>query len=449
VSSDLVRQSNGNRRGTGGWDDVLADERHLVAPGGEWRSSLWAVAVEQFNRAADLLDLDADVRARLLEPRRSLVVNFPVRRDSGEIETFTGYRVQHTLTLGPTKGGIRYAPGVSLGECAALAMWMTIKCALLGLPFGGAKGGVRCDPNRLSEDELERITRRYASELFPIIGPDRDIPAPDMATGEREMAWFMDTYSQQAGYGVPESVTGKPVVLGGTAGRQAATGTGVVLCLAELCDRMGWALDGQRIVIQGCGNVGAVAARELHARGASIVALGDVTCGIADAEGLDLDEVLAWVGEHRFLRGFPGAETIDRSAVLEVPCDVLIPAALERQITEENASRLDCRLVVEAANGPTTPGADRILAERGILVLPDVLANAGGVTVSYLEWVQDQQKYFWGADEILARMGDQLRAALTRVLDAAEERGVDWRTAAQMVAIARFAEAARLRAIYP
>jgi glutamate dehydrogenase (NAD(P)+) len=437
------------RRGSGGWDSVLATERHLVAPGGEWRSSLWAIAVEQFNRAADILELDADVRTRLLEPRRSLVVNFPLRRDSGEVESVTGYRVQHTLTMGPTKGGIRYAPGVSLGECAALAMWMTMKCALLGLPFGGAKGGVRCDPNRLSEAELERVTRRYAAEIFPIIGPDRDIPAPDMATGEREMAWFMDTYSQHAGHGVPESVTGKPVVLGGTAGRQVATGLGVVYCVEELFQRLGWVLDGQRVSIQGFGSVGAVVARELRVRGASIVAVSDVTGGVAAPGGLDVDAVCDWVGEHRFLRGFPGGAALARDSALEVPCDVLVPAALESQITVENAPRVQCRLVAEAANGPTTPEAERILHERGILVLPDVLANAGGVTVSYLEWVQDQQKYFWQPDEIASRMRRQLLGGLERMLAAADERKVDWRTAAQLVAIERFAEAAYLRAIYP
>jgi glutamate dehydrogenase (NAD(P)+) len=437
------------RRGTGGWGDVLATESHLVAPGGEWRSELWAVAVEQFNRAADLLELEPEIRTRLLEPRRSLVVNFPVRRDDGEVESFTGYRVQHTLTMGPTKGGIRYAPGVSLGECAALAFWMTVKCSLLGLPFGGAKGGVRCDPNRLSDGELERLTRRYASEIFPIIGPDRDIPAPDMATGEQEMAWFMDTFSQQAGHGVPESVTGKPLVLGGTAGRRVATGLGVVFCIDELFERTGRKLDGQRVAIQGFGNVGAVVAQELAARGASIVALADVAGGVVAPQGLDIDAVLAWVAEHRFLRGFPGTREASRSEVLEVPCDIVVPAALERQITEDNAPRLECGVVAEAANGPTTPGADRILGERGIAVIPDVLANAGGVTVSYLEWVQDQQKYFWDADEIAARMKRQLRGALERMLTVAEARGVDWRTAAQLVAIDRFAQAARLRAIYP
>jgi len=438
-----------DRRGKGGWDEVLADEAGLVAPGGEWRSKLWSTAQEQFERAADRLALDPELRARLLEPRRSLTVNFPVRRDDGSVETFTGYRVQHTLTMGPTKGGVRYAPAVSLGECAALALWMTFKCALLELPFGGAKGGVRCDPNRLSSDELERITRRYASEIFPIIGPDRDIPAPDMATGEREMAWFMDTYSQQVGHPVPEIVTGKPLVLGGTAGRQFATGLGVVYCIESVLEHLGRDLATQRVAVQGFGNVGAVVARELAARGATLVAVSDVTGGVADPDGLHLAELLDWVAEHRFLRGCPAGEPISRTAVLETPCDILVPAALEHQITAGNVDRVDCRLVVEAANGPVTPEADRVLAEREILVVPDLLANSGGVTVSYFEWVQDQQKYSWTEAEIASRLQRQLRTGLRRVVDAAEALDVDWRAAAHCVGIERVAEAARLRAIYP
>jgi glutamate dehydrogenase (NAD(P)+) len=438
-----------DRRGKGGWDAVLADEAGLVAPGGEWRSRLWSTAQEQFERAADRLVLDPGLRARLLEPRRALTVNFPIRRDDGTVETFTGYRVQHTLTMGPTKGGVRYAPAVSLGECAALALWMTFKCALLELPFGGAKGGVRCDPNRLSTDELERITRRYASEIFPIIGPDRDIPAPDMATGEREMAWFMDTYSQQVGHPVPEIVTGKPLVLGGTAGRRFATGLGVVYCIESVLEHVGWELSRQRVAVQGFGNVGAVVARELAARGATVVAVGDVTAGLVDPEGLDLRAVLDWVHEHRFLRGCPVGREVSRTDVLEASCDLLIPAALEHQVTAENVERLDCRMVVEAANGPVTPEADRVLAARGIPVVPDLLANAGGVTVSYFEWVQDQQKYQWTDAEVASRLQRMLRAGLRRVVDEAEELDLDWRSAALCVGIERVAEAARLRAIYP
>jgi glutamate dehydrogenase (NAD(P)+) len=407
------------------------------------------VAVTQFNRAADLLDLGADARARLLEPRRALVANFPVRRDSGEIQSFTGYRVQHTFALGPTKGGVRYAPGVSLGECAALALWMSLKCALLGLPFGGAKGGVRCDPNRLSVAEMERITRRFASELVPVIGPDQDIPAPDMATGEREMSWFMDTYSQHVGHPTPGIVTGKPLVLGGTQGRRAATGLGATICAEAMMERLGRGIPASRVAIQGFGNVGGVIAKELYDRGATVVALCDVTGGVVNRDGIDVDEALAWVAGNRFLRGFPGAAEATRGGMLETSCDVLIPAALECQITAENAPRLDCGLIVEAANGPTTPEADEILAQRRIPVVPDLLANAGGVTVSYFEWAQDQQRYSWQPEEISARLRGHLEAAMERISEAADRYQVGWREAAQAVAIARVAEAARLRSVYP
>ena len=440
--------TDGERRGSGGWDTILETEAPLE-PGAEWRSELYRVAIDQFGRAADLLGLEPEIRARLLEPRRALVVNFPVRMDDGEVRSFTGYRVQHTLTMGPMKGGFRYGPGVSLGECAALAMWMTFKCALVGLPFGGAKGGVRCDPNRLSEGELERVTRRYASEIFPIIGPDRDIPAPDIATGEREMAWFMDTYSQQVGHPVPEIVTGKPLVLGGTEGRDIATGLGVVYCVEELMETVGEQLDAQRVVVQGLGNVGATVVRELTQRGATIVGVSDVTGGVVDPDGLDTGAIEAWMTENRFLRNYPDGTHVGRVEVLEQPCDILIPAAVEQQITEENAGRIEARWVVEGANGPTTPEADEILAERGIGVLPDVLANAGGVTVSYFEWVQDQQKLAWQGAEVAARLRIQLEDAFARVRNAREQHGTDWRTAAQAVAIERVADASRLRTIYP
>ncbi|MEA2297961.1 MAG: glutamate dehydrogenase [Solirubrobacteraceae bacterium] len=439
----------GERRGSGGWDELLLSDGD-VEPGGEWHSELYAITALQFHHAADAIGLEPELRTRLLEPRRALVVNFPVRMDDGEVRSFTGYRVQHTLAIGPTKGGIRYAMGVSLGECAALAMLMTFKCALLGLPFSGAKGGVRCDPNRLSPGEIERVTRRYAAELIPVIGPDRDIPAPDMGTGEREMAWFMDTYSQQVGYAVPEIVTGKPLVLGGTVGRQAATGSGVVICLEAALARRGSSVDGCRVAIQGFGNVGSVIARELHDRGAVIVGLSDVSGAITDPAGLDVPTLLAWSLEgSRFLRDWPGAVHVSRTEVLEVDCDVLVPAALERQIDAERAARISCRLVVEAANGPTTPEADAVLAARGITVVPDILANAGGVTVSYFEWVQDQQKFFWGADEVATRMRQLMHSAFERVIEAAERLDVSWRTAALSVAIERVAEAARMRSLYP
>lgn len=436
-------------RGDGGWGTVLEYEAAEVVPGGEWCSELWRTAVSQFQAAADALTLEPDLRSRLSHPRRALTVNFPVRRDDGSVQTFTGYRVQHTLTMGPTKGGIRYAPGVSLGECAALAMWMTLKCALVGLPFGGAKGGVRCDPNRLSDGEVERVTRRYASELFPVIGPDRDIPAPDMATGEREMAWFMDTYAQQVGHSVPAVVTGKPVVLGGTVGRTTATGLGAVFACEAALEHLGERLASQRVAVQGFGNVGLTVAREAAARGARIVAVSDVTTGVVDADGLDVSLLCDWLAEHRFLRGCPIGRQVGPHEMLETPCDVLVPAALERQITARNARALDCRIVAEAANGPTTPEADEILQRRGITVVPDILVNAGGVTVSYFEWVQDQQKLAWDEVEVARRLESMMRSAFARVLDTSARLGCGWRTAAQAAALERVANAARLRSIYP
>ncbi len=427
----------------------FGDDTDDVAGGREWGSELYRIARDQFGRASDMLDLDPEFVARLGDPRRSLVVNFPVRMDSGEVRAMTGYRVQHTLTMGPTKGGFRYGPDVSLGECAALAMWMTWKCALLGLPYGGAKGGVRCTPSDYSVGELERLTRRYAAELIPIIGPEKDIPAPDMGTGEREMAWFMDTYSQQVGYTVPGVVTGKPVVVGGTVGRREATGLGVVYVLEAVCDRIELSLRDSRVAIQGFGNVGGVAARELHAIGAKVVAVSDRFGGLVSQNGLDIGAVTAWVQEHGRLDGCPAGSHVGPTDVLEVPCEIVIPAALERQITDENAARLQCRLVIEAANGPTTPEAEAILQERGILVVPDVLANAGGVTVSYFEWVQDQQRYSWDEIDVQERLRRQLRAAFARVVDASERHQCDWRMAALSVAIERVSEAARLRGIYP
>ncbi|MGH2918588.1 MAG: Glu/Leu/Phe/Val family dehydrogenase [Solirubrobacteraceae bacterium] len=427
----------------------VAEDEGSVAPGSEWDSELYRMSTRQFDGAADLLALDQEFRARLRDPRRSLVVNFPVRLDSGRTASFTGYRVQHTLTMGPTKGGFRYAPDVSLGECAALAMWMTWKCALLGVPYGGAKGGVRVEPRGLSDGERERLTRRYAAELIPIVGPEQDIPAPDIATGEREMAWFMDTYSQQVGYSVPGVVTGKPLVLGGTTGRREATGLGVVYVLEAVCDRLELPIRDARVAIQGFGNVGGVAARELFAIGARIVAVSDATGGLTRADGLDIDALDLWVAEHGSLAGYPDADPVGPADVLELPCEIVIPAATARQITEENADRLDCRIVIEAANGPTTPDAEEMLLKRGITVIPDVLANAGGVTVSYFEWVQDQQRYSWDAIDVQERLRRQMRAAFHRVTEAVDRLEVDWRSAALSVAIEHVAEAARLRGIYP
>ena len=426
-------------------DSELTNE--LVRAGCEWRSQLYETACAQFARAADLLELDDEFRTRLLEPRRSLTVNFPVRLDDGSVRSFTGYRVQHTLTMGPTKGGFRYSPDVSLGECAALAMWMTWKCALLGLPFGGAKGGVRCDPLALSVGELERITRRYASELIPVIGPKQDIPAPDMGTDEREIAWFMDTYSQQVGYSVPEVVTGKPAALGGSEVRRRATGLGVVQVIEDLCARAGWQLTDQRVAIQGFGNVGATIATVLHAKGVRVVAVSDVRSGLVAAEGLDVPAIVRWKQAHDLLHGYPHARAVGRADVLETPCDIVVPAATDRQIRSDNACRLDCRVVVEAANGPTSPLADRLLAKRDIQVVPDILANSGGVAVSYFEWVQDKQRYSWDSESIELRLREQMHLAISRVANAAEELCCDWRTAALTVAVQRVADAARARAI--
>ncbi len=428
---------------------TLSDAAPSLRQGYEWGTAFYGAVTAQLARAADVLDLDDETRTRLVEPRRTLTVNFPVRLDDGSVENFTGYRVQHTLTMGPTKGGLRYAPDVSLGECAALAMLMTWKCSLLGLPYGGAKGGVRCDPATLSVEELERVTRRYAAELIPVIGPNADIPAPDVGTGAREMAWFYDTYSQAVGFSVPEIVTGKPAVLGGTEARQPATGLGVVYVIEDLLARLEWPLAEQRFVVQGFGNVGAVVAGELHRLGARVVGVSDVSGGLVREDGIDVPALRSHVATHGTVAGFAEATAVPAAAILELPCDVLIPAAVEAQITAENADRLQCRLVVEAANGPITPAADQGLAARDILVVPDVLANGGGVTVSYFEWVQSHQKYAWDVADIQQRLRHQMHLALNRILEAADRHDVDWRTAALTVAVDRVAQAARLRAVYP
>jgi glutamate dehydrogenase (NAD(P)+) len=351
--------------------------------------------------------------------------------------------------LGPTKGGIRYDPHVTLGECTALAVWMTWKCALLRLPYGGAKGGVRCNPRDLSPRELERLTRRYTSELRGVIGPQEDIPAPDMATNEQTMAWIMDTYSMQVGYAVPEIVTGKPVSLGGSLFRHEATGAGVVMVIERACRRLGWDLAEQRCVVQGFGNVGGIAAQELVSKGAIVLAVSDVSGGIYSPSGLELDAVRTWVVAHGSLAGYPDGRHVSNSELLELPCDILVLAALEEQLTAENAPRIDTKLVVEGANGPTTIEADAILMDRGILVLPDVLTNAGGVTVSYFEWVQDLGRLFWTRDEIRARLADKLADAFDRVWALADEKGISLRQAALVAGINEVAAALKARGIYP
>jgi glutamate dehydrogenase (NAD(P)+) len=415
----------------------------------EWDTPLFRQARTQFDHALEHADISARVAERLRFPERSLIVSVPVRLDDGSWRVFPGYRVQHSSVLGPTKGGVRFDAHVSLGECAALAMWMTWKCSLLRLPYGGAKGGVRCEPRSLSPAELERLTRRYTSELMNFIGPKEDIPAPDMATNEQTMAWMMDTYSMQRGHVVPEIVTGKPVQLGGSLFRHEATGAGVVMVLESACRRLGRALTEQRCVVQGFGNVGGIAAADLYDRGATVVGVADVSGGIWSPDGLDVPAAHAWVREHRTLDGFPSATHVSNADLLELECDVLVLAAREDQVTAENAARLRTTLVVEGANGPTTNEADEILAARGIQVLPDVLANSGGVTVSYFEWVQDLGRLFWDREEIRRRLAEKLADAFDRVWEHAEARGVTLRDAALGVSIREVAAALEARGIYP
>jgi glutamate dehydrogenase (NAD(P)+) len=415
----------------------------------EWDTPLFRTALGQFEQAIPYADVNESIAERLRYPERAVMIGLPVRRDAGHVEVFPAYRVQHSRVLGPTKGGIRYDPHVSLGDCAALAVWMTWKCALLRLPYGGAKGGIRCNPRALSLQELQRMTRRYTSELMGVIGPQEDIPAPDMATNEQTMAWMMDTYSMQQGYAVPEIVTGKPVALGGSLFRHEATGAGVVMVVERACERLGWKLSNQRCVVQGFGNVGGIAAHELEARGAAVLAVSDISGGVYDARGLDLAAVRAWVDEHGTLEGYQDAEHLSNAELLELPCDVLVLAALEEQLTAENAPRVETRLVAEGANGPTSIDADAILAERGILVLPDVLTNAGGVTVSYFEWVQDLGRLFWSREEIRARLAEKLGDAFDRVWALAEKKGISLRQAALVAGINEVAGAMKVRGLYP
>jgi glutamate dehydrogenase (NAD(P)+) len=415
----------------------------------EWDTPLYRMAVAQFDQALPIADIPEAIAERLRYPERSLIVSIPVRLDDGRRVVFPGYRVQHSSIMGPTKGGLRYDLEVTLGECAALAMWMTWKCSLLRLPYGGAKGGVRCDPRALSPGELERLTRRFTSELLPVIGPQEDIPAPDMATNEQTMAWMMDTYSMQCGYAVPEIVTGKPISIGGSVFRQEATGAGVVMVVARACDRLGWRLDEQRCVVQGFGNVGSVAAFELHERGATVVAVSDASGGIRSERGLDVPALHAYAREHGSLEGCEWGRRLTNEELLELDCDVLVLAAREDQITAENAPRLRARMIAEGANGPTSLEADGILGARGIPILPDILTNAGGVTVSYFEWVQDLGRLFWTRDEIRAKLAEKLWDAFDRVWDLAEERDTSLRTAALVGGIREVSQALEARGLFP
>jgi glutamate dehydrogenase (NAD(P)+) len=414
----------------------------------EWRSPASEMAVQQFDVAAAKLDLDANLAARLRRPDRSLIVSVPTRMDDGRVHVFTGYRVQHNDVLGPFKGGIRYHPEVNLGEVTALAMWMTWKCSLVGLPLGGAKGGIACDPAELSRHELQSMTRRFTAEILNVIGPDVDVPAPDMGTNEQVMAWIMDTYSQHKGHAVPEVVTGKPVAIGGTLGRREATGRGVVYMTIEAAKQLGVDLARSTAVVQGFGNVGSVAVKELAKIGAKIIGVSDRTGGFYDPKGLPVDKLLQVADKDHSLEGCPYGEKITNEGLLELKCDVLVPAALEMQITQANAARLKCRILVEGANGPTTPEADAILKENDVFVVPDVLANAGGVVVSYFEWVQDLQNFFWSEDEVHKKLRDILVRSFHNVLEMSRKQNVDMRMAALMIGIERVAKAMLWRGLY-
>ena len=413
------------------------------------RPNPYEIAVAQFEAAADRLNLSANMRAVLRVPKRELTVNFPVRMDDGSIHMFTGYRVQHNINRGPAKGGIRYDAAVTLDEVRALAMWMTWKCAVVDIPFGGAKGGVICEPKRMSQAELERLTRRYATEISILIGPSSDIPAPDVNTNAQVMAWIMDTYSMHRGYSVPAVVTGKPLAIGGSEGRNEATATGVVAVLRMAADEMNIPIRGARVAIQGFGNAGAIAAEILYDAGARVVGVSDRQGAAYDERGLDIPALLAHKKMTGTVVGFPGSQQLGVLDVLEVPCDILIPAATESQLTAAHASRVQARILAEAANGPTTPEADHIFFERGVRVIPDILANAAGVTVSYFEWVQDIQSFFWSPEEISQKLHHVMERAYDGVAQVARDQQCDMRTAANMVAIRRVADATELRGIYP
>lgn len=413
-------------------------------------SPTFDMACQQFDLVADFLELPDLTRERLKMPKRAFTVAVPVRRDDGSTEVYMGYRVQHHLSLGPTKGGIRFHPEVTLGEVAALAMWMSWKCALVGLPYGGAKGGVNCNPRDLSTTELERLTRRFTQELIPIIGPQIDIPAPDVGTNEQVMAWMMDTYSIHQGHSVPGVVTGKPVLLGGSLGRREATGRGVAYLTGRAMDHLGIAALGATAVVQGYGNVGSVAALSLARQGVKIIAVSDAFGGLYNANGIDLQALDAYLEATRSVVGFEGADPISNAELLVLPCDILIPAALERQITAENAASIQCRILAEGANGPTTPEADAILAQRPeIFIIPDILCNSGGVIVSYFEWVQDLQSFFWGEGEIMDKLYRLLENSFTQTLTFSRKNNISMRLAALSLGVKRVHEAKITRGLFP
>ncbi len=413
------------------------------------RINAWEVAQRQFDLAAERLGLDAGMRLVLREPRREFTVHFPVHMDDGSVQVFTGYRVQHNLGRGPAKGGIRYHQDVSLDEVKALAMWMTWKCAVVGIPYGGGKGGVIVDPKQLSKKELEGLTRRFFTEIEILVGPEKDIPAPDVNTNAQIMAWMMDTYSMHAGYTVPGVVTGKPISLGGSEGRNEATARGCVYTIVDAARHLGMNLNKARVAVQGFGNAGSIAARLISEEGSTVVAVSDSTGGIHNPAGLDIAKVVAWKGEHGTVQGFPGATDVTNAEVLEVDCDILIPAALENQISSRNAGRIKAKVIAEAANGPTTPDADEILFKNGVFLIPDILCNAGGVTVSYFEWVQDLNRDHWSESVVNAKLKEIMVKAFHETLDMATREGVNMRTAAYLLAVKRVADAMEMRGLYP
>ncbi len=416
----------------------------------EWDSSMYREAVGQFEQVAEFMNVDDNVRERLSMPQRSLMVTFPYRMDDySEVRNAVGYRVQHVLTMGPTKGGIRFAMDVNMGEVAALAMLMTWKCALVGLPFGGAKGGVRIDPHSLSRPELQRVTRRYTAEIINMIGPQKDIPAPDMGTNEQVMAWMMDTYSQNQGYAVPAVVTGKPPELGGSVARREAPGRGAVSLLPSAALRCGLSVDGARVVIQGFGNVGRYASFAASELGCRIIAVADVTGAVHNGRGIEVGKLARYVDQTGGVADFPDADAIDAGDLFAVECDVLIPAAVGGVITDANVERVEARVILEGANNPVTMEADQVLQDKGVVIVPDILCNAGGVTVSYFEWVQDLQNYFWSENEIVSRLREIMIRAFEEVLEISIRHKVDLRTAALIKGIDRVTKAKLVRGVYP
>ena len=411
--------------------------------------SPYEIAVQQFDRAAEYLDLKAGIREMLRRPKRELTVNFPVKMDDGSVKVFTGHRVHHSVVLGPTKGGIRYHPDVTLDEVRALAMWMTWKCSVVGLPYGGAKGGVVCNPKEMSLGELENLTRRYASEISVMMSPEGDIPAPDVNTNPQIMAWIMDTYSMGRGYSTPAVVTGKPIEIGGSEGRKAATAQGTIYHIRRAARHLDLDLEGATAVVQGYGNAGSFAAQFLHEDGVRVIGVSDSRGGIFNPKGLDPAGVLAHKQETGSVVGYPGTDDVSNAELLELACDILVPAALEKQLTGENAPRIHTKIVAEAANGPTEPDADNILNDKGVFVIPDILCNAGGVTVSYFEWVQDLQQFFWNEREVNQKLEEIMNKAFDEVLAVHLEKQVDMRLAAYIRAIDRVNRATMIRGIYP